>query len=52
MFNFLWLIPALPVAGFVVLALAGSRLPRSGVTAVGVGSVGLSAILACQAGSP
>ncbi|MBM3122199.1 MAG: NADH-quinone oxidoreductase subunit L [Chloroflexi bacterium] len=38
-----WLIPACPLAGFLLLALAGSRLSRRGVTAVGVGSVALSA---------
>ncbi|RJQ75605.1 MAG: NADH-quinone oxidoreductase subunit L [Desulfobacteraceae bacterium] len=41
----LWLIPALPLAGFLVLALAGGRLPRNFAAAVGVGSVALSALL-------
>ncbi len=45
MFEFLWLIPVLPYAGFLVLALAGNRLPRAFVAGVGVGSVGLSALL-------
>jgi NADH-quinone oxidoreductase subunit L len=40
------LIPALPLAGFLVLALLGGRLGRRGVSLVGVGSVGASAILA------
>ena len=39
----LWLIPAFPTAGFLVLALFGSRLPRRWSTLVGVGSVGLAA---------
>jgi NADH-quinone oxidoreductase subunit L len=39
-----WLIPALPLAGFLTLALFGARLSRRGVSAVGVGSVGLSAV--------
>jgi NADH-quinone oxidoreductase subunit L len=42
--DLLWLIPALPLAGFLILAL--SPLPKPGVAAIGVGSVGLSALLA------
>jgi NADH-quinone oxidoreductase subunit L len=38
----LWLIPALPLAGFLVNGLAGRRLGKSFVSAVGVGSVGLA----------
>lgn len=36
----------LPFAGFLILALAGSRMSRSTVAAIGVGSVGASAVLA------
>jgi NADH-quinone oxidoreductase subunit L len=43
MLELLGLIPALPFAGFVVLALIGRRLPRRAVAVVGAGSVGLSA---------
>jgi len=39
----LWLIPALPAAGFVVLALIGGQLPRRWSAVIGAGSVGLSA---------
>ena len=39
----LWLIPALPAAGFVVLALVGARLPKRWAAVIGAGSVGLSA---------
>jgi NADH-quinone oxidoreductase subunit L len=46
MLTLLWLIPALPLAGFVVLALAGFRMPRRAVAAVGVGSVALAAATA------
>ena len=46
MFEFLWLIPALPLVGFVILLLIGPRLSRVGVATVGVGSVGLSAVAA------
>jgi NADH-quinone oxidoreductase subunit L len=39
-----WLIPALPAAGFVALALFGGRLGRRSTAVIGAGSVGLSAI--------
>ena len=45
MFEWLWLIPALPLAGFVLLAV-GPPLSRRAVATVGVGSVGGSAIVA------
>lgn len=45
MFDLLWLIPALPLAGFVILAVFGGRLTRRGVAWVGVGSVGASALV-------
>jgi NADH-quinone oxidoreductase subunit L len=45
MLGLLWLVPALPYAGFLILALAGRRLSRRWVAFVGVGSVGLSALL-------
>jgi len=40
----LWLIPTLPLAGFLVLAILGPRLARKPVAIVGVGSIGLSAL--------
>ncbi len=47
MTTLLWLVPALPFAGFVTLALAGGWLTRRGrqgvVAWIGVGSVGLAA---------
>jgi NADH-quinone oxidoreductase subunit L len=46
MFSFLWLVPALPLAGFVILALFGRLFPRKVTAAVGVGSVALSAVVA------
>ncbi len=49
MLSTLWLIPALPLAGFVLLALFGRRLGHAGTTAVGVGSVGLAAAVALAA---
>src|SRR5215470_13537745 len=42
----LWLIPALPLAGFVVCGLLGKKLGKSFVSAVGVGSVGLATVAA------
>ena len=50
MLAVLWLIPVLPYAGFVVLALLGNRLSRAGIALVGAGSVGLAAILAILTG--
>ncbi len=46
MLNLLWIIPALPFSGFLILAAAGSRLPRKAVTVIGVGSTGISALAA------
>ncbi|MGH7844417.1 MAG: proton-conducting transporter membrane subunit, partial [Candidatus Binatia bacterium] len=46
MLALLWLIPIAPFAGFLALVLMGRRLARAGVAIIGVGSVGLSTILA------
>ena len=51
MTDLLWVIPALPFLGFLVLVFAGSRLSTSAVAAVGVGSVGLSAVLTLVLGA-
>ncbi len=45
MLGLVWLLPFLPLAGFLVLALAGRRLSRALAGAVGVGTVGLAALL-------
>jgi NADH-quinone oxidoreductase subunit L len=45
MFGWLWLIPALPLAGFAALALAGSRLGRRAAAVVGAGAAAAPAIL-------
>ena len=50
MLELLWLIPALPYAGFVVLAVAGGRLSRPVTASLGVISVGLSAAVALLVG--
>ncbi|HEX2055114.1 MAG TPA: NADH-quinone oxidoreductase subunit L, partial [Nitrospiraceae bacterium] len=43
--DFIWLIPALPLAGFALLVAAGGALSRRGIALVGVGSVVLSAVV-------
>jgi NADH-quinone oxidoreductase subunit L len=45
MLDLLWLVPALPFAGFLVLAISGPRLPRRAVTLIGPGVILLSAIV-------
>jgi NADH-quinone oxidoreductase subunit L len=45
MSKYLFLIPALPFAGSLVLALTGRRLSKSTIAFVGAGSVGLSALM-------
>ena len=45
MISLLWLIPALPFASALVLVLFGSRFSRRAAAAVGVGSIGLSALI-------
>jgi NADH-quinone oxidoreductase subunit L len=50
MLELLWLIPSLPFAGFLTLALAGRRLPVKGAAFIGVISVGLSAAAAFMIG--
>ncbi|HET8551265.1 MAG TPA: NADH-quinone oxidoreductase subunit L [Gammaproteobacteria bacterium] len=42
MLHYLWLIPALPLIGFFILAVTAGRLPKPVAGAVGTASVGLS----------
>ena len=49
MLTWTWCIPALPFAGFLVLAVFGGRFPRGVSAAVGAGSVGLSFVAAAAA---
>jgi len=49
--HLLWLIPALPFAGFVLLVVFGKHLPRAGAALIGVGSVGLAALLTLVIGA-
>ena len=46
MLNLLWLIPTLPMMGFLALVTCGARLSRRSVALIGVGTVGLAALVA------
>jgi len=46
MLNLLYLIPALPLAGFLALAVRGRHFSKTAVAFIGAGSVGLSAAVA------
>lgn len=50
MLELVWLIPALPLAGFIILFATAGNLPRSLVAITGVGSVGLSAVITALVG--
>jgi NADH-quinone oxidoreductase subunit L len=50
MFEQLWLIPFLPLIGFILLTVVGSQLSKKMIAIIGVGSVGLSALLALGTG--
>ena len=45
MLELLWLVPAIPFAGALVLAVLGARMSHKSVTMVGVGTVAASAII-------
>ena len=46
MLNLLPLIPAFPLLGFAFLFATAGLLPKRWITTIGVGSVGISALLA------
>ena len=46
----LWIVPALPLAGFLLLFVTEGRLPERVVAGVGAGSVGLAALVALLVG--
>jgi NADH-quinone oxidoreductase subunit L len=50
MLEFLWLIPVLPLAGFMILVLLGRRISNGVVGWIAVGAVGLSTIIAAIVG--
>ncbi len=45
MLAWLWLIPVLPLIGFLLLVFFGSKLSKQGVAIIGVGSIGISAVI-------
>ena len=45
MTQYLWIIPSLPIAGFLVLALFGSRIKKQIAALIGCASIGLSAAM-------
>jgi NADH-quinone oxidoreductase subunit L len=51
MLELLWLVPSLPFAGFLILALSGRRLPGRTAAFIGVCSVGFSALIAFIVGT-
>jgi NADH-quinone oxidoreductase subunit L len=46
MLELLWLVPAVPLAGFLILAILGARLSRGAVAAIACASVGIATIMA------
>ena len=48
--NLLAFIPALPLAGFLVLSLAGRGLPKNAIAWIGAGTVSAAAILTIISG--
>src|SRR5262245_42800273 len=48
LFSTLWLIPVLPLLGATINGILGKRLPKNIITAVGVGTVGISFIIALR----
>ncbi|MCB9263806.1 MAG: NADH-quinone oxidoreductase subunit L [Lewinellaceae bacterium] len=50
MLEILWLIPAIPLAGFFLLSVMGGLFSRKAIAWVGAGSIGLSALLAILVG--
>src|SRR5436305_5926136 len=45
MLQLLWLVPAVPFAGALVLAVLGPRMRSKALSAVGVGSIAVSAVI-------
>lgn len=46
MLELVWLLPGLPLAGFLILTLSGGKLPLNAVALIGAGSVGLAFLVA------
>jgi NADH-quinone oxidoreductase subunit L len=49
MLETIWLIPALPLAGFIALTAGGGRLAKRCIAVIGAGTVGVSALWAALA---
>jgi NADH-quinone oxidoreductase subunit L len=45
MLQLLWLVPALPFLGFIVLALFGKHFPKKAQAIIGAGTIGIAALL-------
>ena len=50
MLEYLWLVPALPLVGFLALFVTEGKLPDKLVAVIGAGSVGLAALVALGVG--
>ncbi len=50
MLHLLWLIPALPLAGFLILSVLGARMGKKLIAFIGAGSIGISALLVLLTG--
>ena len=48
--EWLWLVPSLPLAGFLILILTQGRMPNPLVAMIGAGSIGFAALVALAAG--
>ncbi|MDD5320811.1 MAG: NADH-quinone oxidoreductase subunit L [Methylococcales bacterium] len=51
MIDLIWLLPLFPLTGFLILAITGEKLSKPNIAWVGVGSVGLSALLTALIGA-
>ena len=45
MYQFLWLIPVLPFLGAIILSISGGRLSKGLTALIGIGSIGISALI-------
>jgi NADH-quinone oxidoreductase subunit L len=50
MLDKLWIIPVLPLLGFLLLAFFGQRMTRPAIALIGAGSVGISALVTILTG--
>ncbi len=50
MLDMLWLVPTIPLVGFLILTLSSGKLPEVPAAIVGAGSIGLSFVVALLVG--